>query len=111
MYRNYDGAGNGFGETSVSASSADQGQLAIYAALRDSDGALTLMVVNKTYVHLTSTVTLAGFVPTGAAKVYRYSPANLGTIIAEPDQAVEGAGFTATFPAMSLTLLVLGPGT
>ena len=111
MYRNYDGAGNAFGETSVSAASANQGQLAVYAALRNSDGALTLMVINKTYVHLTSTVTLAGFVPTGAAKVYRYSPANLGTIVAQPDQAVEAAGFTATFPAMSITLLVLGPGT
>ncbi len=111
MCRNYDGAGNGFGETSVSAASADQGQLAIYAALRAADGALTLMVINKTYVHLTSTVTLAGFVPTGAAKVYRYSPTNLGTIVAEPDQAVEAAGFSATFPAMSLTLLVIRPAT
>lgn len=111
MYRNYDGAGNGFGETSVSASSADQGQLAIYAALRATDGALTVVVLNKTYVHLTSAVTLAGFVPAGAAKVYRYSPSNLGAIVAEPDQAVEASGFTATFPAMSITLLVLPPAT
>ena len=111
MFRNYDGAGNGFGETSVSATSADQGQLAIYAALRASDGALTVMVLNKTYVHLTSTVTLTGFAPASAAKVYRYSPANLAAIVAEPEQAVDAGGFTATFPAMSITMVVLEPAT
>ena len=54
MYRNYDGAGSRFGDVSVSATSADQGQLAVYAAQRSSDDALTVMVVNKTGEDLTS---------------------------------------------------------
>jgi len=48
MYLNYDGNGSKFGDTSVSASSADQGQLALYGAQRSSDKAVTLMMVNKT---------------------------------------------------------------
>ena len=47
IYRNYDGIGGTFGETAVQATSADQSQLAVYAALR-SDLSLTVMVINKT---------------------------------------------------------------
>ena len=47
----------------LEASSSDQGQLAIYAAERASDGALTLVIINKTANAFTSTVSLAGFDP------------------------------------------------
>lgn len=109
MYRNYNGAGGSFGETSVSAASADQGQLAIYAALRASDGALTLMIVNKSTGSLTSHVNLAGFSPAASAQVYRYSPADLHHIVRQPDQGVSAGGFSATFPANSITLVVVPP--
>src|SRR5258708_15452422 len=46
IYRNYDGIGGTFGETSVQTSSVDQGQLSIYSALR-SDLNLTALVINK----------------------------------------------------------------
>ncbi|MFN2270810.1 MAG: hypothetical protein ACK2US_08245, partial [Anaerolineae bacterium] len=111
MYRNYDGLGHAFGETSVRAASADQGQLAIYAALRGGDGALTLMVINKTGQPLTSSVALAGFEPAPQAQVYRYSAANLGAIVHEPSQTILETGFTTTFPANSVTLFVVSPGT
>jgi len=38
MYRDYDGQGSTFGDTSVQATSTDQGQLSVYAATRSSDG-------------------------------------------------------------------------
>ncbi|MFC4145906.1 glycoside hydrolase family 44 protein [Micromonospora mangrovi] len=60
IYRNYDGAGGAFGETSVRATSADQEKLAVYAAERGSDKALTLVVVNKSGADLTSPVALTG---------------------------------------------------
>jgi hypothetical protein len=107
LYRNYDGKGGQFGDVSVKAASANQGQLAIYAAQRTKDGALTLMVVNKTGGALTSPVTLANFKAAATAKVYRYSPANLSAIVAQPAQAVSATGFTATFPANSITLFVI----
>ena len=107
MYRNYDGAGAVFGETAVQATSADQEKLAIYAAQRASDSALTLMIVNKTNGDLTSTLTLSNFQSSGAAQVYRYSSANLNAIVHEADLAVGAGGIVATFPANSMTLFVI----
>jgi len=109
IYRNYDGKGGAFGETSVRATSADQDRLAVYAAERAGDKALTLVVVNKSGDDLTSPVSLAGVSAT-TAQVYRYSGANLAGIVREADQPVASSGFTATFPANSVTHLVLPPG-
>lgn len=111
MYRNYDGAGKGFGDTSAEAVSTDQSTLSVYAAQRSSDNALTLMVINKTSGALTSTIDLAGFTPQPTASVYRYSSAHSGAIEHAPDQAVTISGFSADFPGNSITLFVLMPGT
>ena len=110
IYRNYDGIGGTFGETSVQAASADQGKLAIYAAVR-SDLNLTLIAINKTGDDLSSLVSLANFSPGAAAKVWQYSAAQLGAIVAQPDIAVSGAGIGTVFPANSITLLVIPPAT
>lgn len=109
MYRNYDGQGHTFGQTSVQASSGDQEKLAIYAALRSPGGVLTLMVVNKTASSLTSTLTLQNFAAASSAQVYRYSPTNLAAILRQADQAVGASGFSASFPPNSITLFILPP--
>ena len=111
LYRSYDGSGGKFGEVSVSASSADQSQLALYAAQRFDDGALTLVVINKTGGALTGDVALSGFTPAAAAQIYRYSAANLNAIVREVDQPVGAGGFSASFPANSITLVVIPPAT
>lgn len=110
MYLNYDGAGGKFGDMSVNAVSTNQSQLAIYAAHRTADNALTLMVINKTGDTLTSTVQLNGFNPSSAAQVYRYSKADLNAIQHLSDQAVTAAGFSADFPKNSITLFVIPNG-
>ena len=109
IYRNYNGVGGSFGETSVSASSSDQGQLAIYAAVRAIDNTLTLVVVNKSTSALTSQVNLAGFTPAAGAQVYRYSAADTQHIVRQADQGVSASGFSAAFPASSITLVVMPP--
>ena len=106
MYRSYDGMGGAFGETSVQATSAAQDQLSIYAARR-SDSALTLMVINKTAGDLTSGVSLANFKPAAQAQVWTYSPANLNAIVHGADLPVSASGFKTSFPANSITLLVV----
>ena len=110
IYRNYDGVGGTFGETGVQATSADQGKLAIYAAVR-SDLNLTAVVINKTANDLSSTLSLSNFQAGAAAKVWRYSGANLGAIVAQPDVAMSGAGLTTVFPANSITMLAIPPAT
>jgi hypothetical protein len=121
MYRNYDGSNSAFGDTalastSTTTASADgEGQLAVYGAVRSSDGAITIMVVNKTYGDLTSTLSLENFTATSStAQAYLYSNANLNAIVAQPAAPVTlpAAGSTAstittTFPAQSITLLVV----
>ncbi len=104
MYLNYDGHGATFGDTGVHAESADQEKLAVYAAQQGSK--LTLMVVNKTAVALSSPVALAGFRPAATAQVYRYSAAHLAGIVREADQGLTDSGFTGVFPPSSITLVV-----
>jgi hypothetical protein len=116
IYRNYDGLGSGYGETwvrSTSGGSDNSGQdsLALYGAQRASDGALTLVVLNKTGGDFTSTVTLAGFTAAGPVQVWRYGPANLTAVVREADLEAAGTFLTATFPASSITLWVLASAT
>lgn len=110
IYRNYDGMGGTFGETSVQSTSADQSRLAIYAAER-SDGNLTAMVINKTGQDLSSTLSLANFNAASSAQVWQYSPANLAAIVRQTALPVGGGQLSAVFPANSITLLIVPPAT
>jgi hypothetical protein len=114
IYRNYDGADSGFGNMALSSTTANQGQLAVYGAQRTSDGAVTIVVINKTYGSLSSTLSLPSLVPTGPAQVYLYSSGNLTAIVPQTAQTLTAppAGsttytLTTTFPAQSITLLVI----
>ncbi len=106
LYRNYDGAGSMFGDVSLASTSADQGKLAVYGALRSSDGAVTVMVLNKSFGDLQSPLTVAH---AGAlAKRFLYSSADLSAIVAQPDVRLVDGTAVMTFPAASVTLLVVG---
>jgi hypothetical protein len=122
MYRNYDGSKSTFGDTalastSINSSSADaEGQLAVYGALRSSDKAITVMVINKTYGSLTSTIALENFTAASGttAQVYQYTSADLTAIhqltaasVAPPPSGGTTSTITYTFPAQSITLFVV----
>lgn len=106
IYRNYDGAGSKFGETSVRGQSADPNKVSIFAAQR-SDGATTLVLINKTGNSLISNLTLTNASPAGPAKAYRYSAANLAQIVPLADIPIPGAPVSLVLPASSITLLVI----
>lgn len=107
MFRNYDGAGSQFGDQSLFAESADQGALSVYAASRSSDDAVTIMVINKSSAPQDSALAAAGL--TGVAEVHQYGAAGLNTIDRLNDVAFAD-GVTMTYPARSITLLVVEPG-
>jgi hypothetical protein len=117
IYRNYDGAGSTFGDTALQSTSADQSQLSVYGALRSSDQAVTVVVINKTYGDLTTTLSLQNFTtPSTTAQVFLYSIANLAAIVLQPTAPVTPPStggttstITTTFPAQSITLLVVPP--
>ncbi|MCA9994441.1 MAG: hypothetical protein KDE56_01765, partial [Anaerolineales bacterium] len=106
MYRNYDGQKGKFGDTYVNAESSQDDVVSIFAAQRETDGALTVMVMNKSHIPVTVPVTLQGYAGGSSAEVYRYSEANLQQIVRMPEQVVENGAFETTFPAMSITLFV-----
>jgi hypothetical protein len=106
LFRNYDGSKSKFGDTSVSSQSGDQSKLAVYGAERSSDGALTLVVINKTASDLTSAVSLAGFSPAPTAQVFRWTTV-AGGVQRVADQSLLSSGFTATFPAQSMSMVVI----
>ncbi|MEO8605714.1 MAG: glycoside hydrolase family 44 protein [bacterium] len=110
MYLNYDGAGGRFGDSGVLATSADESTLAVYAAQRTADGALTIMAINKTASPQTSSVSLGGFTPGGAARVYRYGTGNAAAIERLADVSIPAGGGALTFSANAITLLVLPSG-
>jgi hypothetical protein len=114
IFRDYDGNKSTFGDMSISSASADQGKLSVYGALRTGDNKVTLVVINKTFGNLTSTLSVKGLPSTTAsAKVFLYSNANLNAIAAQPDVIVTpGSGgaastISSTFPAQSITVLVM----
>ncbi|HEX6712105.1 MAG TPA: glycoside hydrolase family 44 protein [Thermoleophilaceae bacterium] len=108
LFRNYDGARSKFGDTYVSSQSDDQSTLAIYGAQRSSDGSLTLVVVNKGFTELTSSVALAGFTPAGTAQTWRWT-STAGGITRGADLGVNASGFSASFAPRSMTMVVIPP--
>jgi len=114
IFRNYDDAGGEFGDTSIAARSADQGKLAVYAAVRSADEMATIVVINKTFGDLKSDVVLAHLKTEKHARVFRYSSADLKQIRALPDAVVTreskkektSALKDQVFPSMSITLFV-----
>ena len=107
MYLDYDGKGSAFGDTSVRAVSSAQTTLAIYAAQRSSDGALTAIVINKTHHALASPLTVSGLAASATAQVFQYGQADPTAIVHRPAQAFSNGSATVTFPAYSITEFVV----
>ncbi len=110
LYRNYDGNKSTFGDTSVSASGPNPDYIATFAATRSSDGALTIMAINKQIgSNAPVTITLTNFLPAGTAQVWQLTSAN--TISHLSDLTFSGGTFSNTLPAQSVTLFVLPAAT
>lgn len=106
MYRNYDGQNRGFGETSVSAVAPNADEVSAFASLRASDGALTVMVINKVANAQTTALNLSNYTNGGTAQVWQLTSANQITRLA--DVAVTNNAISVSLPAQSITLFVVG---
>ena len=109
MFRNYDGNGSQFGDTSISATSTNPGELSIYAAQRSSDNAVTILAINKTTGALSSAIAIANLNPPPTAQVYTYSQATLTSIVHASDAAITSGSISYTFPSYSAVLFVVQP--
>lgn len=108
MYRNYDGAKSAFGNTSVTAAVPNPDNVSAFAAVRSSDGALTVMVVSKYLSGATpATLNISQFTAGTAAHMWQLTASNAIQHMA--DVAVSGGAITASLPAQSITLFVIPP--
>jgi hypothetical protein len=110
LYRNFDGAGGQFGDTSVNSTGSNQGELSVYGALRSTDGALTVVAINKTTSAIQTSLTLANFNSAKTTDVYTYSNANLTQIVAGTPVTVASNAINYNFPAYSATVFVFTNG-
>ena len=107
LYRNYDGKKSGFGDTSVSDTAPDPDTVSSFAAVRASDGALTVTVINKDpSATAPVTVSVANFTPGAAAQAWQLTGAS-AAIARVADVAVKAGALSVSLPPQSVTLLVI----
>ncbi len=111
IYRNYDGSKSTFGDTSVSCTAPNADTLSAFASQRTSDGALTVMVINKVTSGASIQVNLSNFTAGSTAHVYQISSASQTSINHLSDVSVNGGSISASVPAQSITLYVIPQGT
>jgi Glycoside hydrolase family 44 len=107
MYLDVNGRHQGFGDISVDARSADQSHLSVYAATRGADGALTIMVINKTDETLRSPIAVRRFAGSRRVTAYTYGPSDLKRIVHGQDATLAGGRIVRSFAPDSMTLLVV----
>lgn len=106
MYRNYDGNGAKFGNTSVRATAPNADEVSAFASIRSTDGALTVMLVAKTLGGDTpATVSLANF--SAGTTIQRWQFDATKIIVRRPDLTRSGSSVSLTLPGQSVTLLVI----
>jgi hypothetical protein len=110
IYRNYDGKLSAFGDTSVSAEVTNPDYLSSFAAVRTSDGALTVMVINKQQGSTPITISLANFGTTGTAEAWQIASASQTNITQLGSAPIANNSIAATLPSQSITLFVIPAG-
>jgi hypothetical protein len=109
IYRNYDGRLSTFGDTSVSATVPNPDVLSSFAAVRSSDNALTVMVINKQQGSTPVTVSLANFTAGATAQGYQIASATQAAITPLGNVSITNNAISATVPSQSITLFVIPP--
>ena len=108
-YRNFDGAGSNFGDTSVSTISSNPGSVMVYVSTDSTTpGRVVLVAINRantsqvaaiTGLSLSGTANLYQMTATTAAGQSPVTPVSIGTM------AVSGSSLTLTLPAYSVTTI------
>jgi len=107
MFRNYDGQHHMFGDIHVQALSADQEQVSIYAAQRTTDGALTILLINKTVNPRAVDLAIQNFPVEQSIERYQYSSAALDAIQHMPPLPGNSHIQPLHLPGYSITILVI----
>jgi hypothetical protein len=110
VFRNYDGAGTAFGDTSVEASSDHVENVSVYASTDSlAPGRVVIVAINRTTSDVVSTLDLVDSGSFSSADVYVLTTA--ATTPTQTDSLVaDGANtFRSTLPPLSATVIVPKP--
>jgi hypothetical protein len=109
-FRNYDGQGSAFGNTSISAETSDGARAAVYASVDAADvNRVVIVAINRTQSELSAGITVA--------HPARFETAQVFTLTAdgpEPEpgaalRAVDSNAFSYPMPALSVSVIVPEP--
>jgi hypothetical protein len=108
-FRNFDGAGGAFGDTSILATTSDAVNTSVYGSM-DSDGGdrLALVAINKSSGPAQAAVSIRHGVALSRVAVYRITA--VGPPVGRPDLSFSSSNtFNDTLPPLSVTTYVLTP--
>jgi Glycoside hydrolase family 44 len=107
IYRNYDGAGARFGDTSVSAQTSSIQSSSVYAAIDAANPSrLVIVAINRRSAPTTATIHIAGAPARTAAAIWVVTGSSP---VIQPGSALtttEPGTFTYSMPALSVTVIV-----
>jgi hypothetical protein len=110
MYRNYDGNGASFGDTSVSATTSATDESSVYASISSTNGTNVVVVaINKQSSAVKAGITLKHPAMLTAADVYTMSSASATPTKGAALTPVATNAFDYSMPPMSVTTLVFHP--
>ena len=106
MYRNYDGNKSTFGDSSFSITVPNPDKTSAFGAVRTTDGAMTLMVINKDIYNATPvSATITNFAATGTVQRWQLTSANVISHLA--NISLTNGVLSDLVPYQSITLYVL----
>ncbi len=106
IYRNYDGNKSVFGDTSIQTTVPNPDVLSAFGAVRTSDGALTLMVINKDINNASPiAASINNFNAVGTAQRWQLTGNNVISHLS--DVSLANGVLNDTLPSQSITLYVL----
>ena len=110
MYRDYDGKGSTFGDTSISATTSSDEASSVYASVSSQDPTDIVMVaINKTTSTEVASLNITHPTQLTAADVYTLTSATPAPVKGTPISAAGANTFSYTMPAMSVSTLVFHP--
>lgn len=108
MFRNYNGAGGKFGDTSVQATTSNIANSSVYASVDASNpNRMVLVAINRTNQPLDAAIAIADDNRFVLAEVYKLTSATAAPVRGTDLMVNIGNQFNYLMPAMSVTTLVL----
>jgi hypothetical protein len=108
-FRNYDGAGGQFGDTSILARSSDPATATVYASMNAANhNQVVLIAINKATTAKTAALELTAETTFKTAKVYTVTSARAAPVAAPSITTSATNAWLYTMPAQSISIIVPG---